>query len=262
MNAEGAFDALWGYLRTLWRLARERFTLMIWSCALVEIGWSLLWAAALGLIALPLCRPAVPDHCRLSSDGFRTTQTAKTASGKISPLWFFSMASWVCPPPVSSEKKTCLSNCWRSLRALSLLSPRQPSRSPRIAQSRMINLEALRASVKPSGGPGNGGLDNNEWAVVVARDGTVCAVAFSGGKADDQWPGSRAVAAEKANTANAFSLKSFALSTANLYASAQPAVRSTGRPPATPSHPKCSTAAIPRSSAAHPIRWSENTLAE
>ena len=83
--------------------------------------------------------------------------------------------------------------------------------------------QALRASVKPSGGPGNGGLDNNEWAAVVARDGTVCAVAFSGGKADDQWPGSRAVAAEKANTANAFSLKSFALSTANLYASAQPA---------------------------------------
>src|SRR2546430_831468 len=64
--------------------------------------------------------------------------------------------------------------------------------------------QALRASVKPSGGPGNGGLDNNEWAALVARDGTVCAVTFSGSKADDQWPGSRAIAAEKANTANAF----------------------------------------------------------
>jgi uncharacterized protein GlcG (DUF336 family) len=82
--------------------------------------------------------------------------------------------------------------------------------------------QALRASVKPSGGPSNGGLDNNEWAALVARDGTVCAVTFSGSKADDQWPGSRAIAAEKANTANAFSLKAFALSTANLYASAQP----------------------------------------
>ena len=81
---------------------------------------------------------------------------------------------------------------------------------------------ALRASVKPSGGPPNGGLENNEWAALVARDGTVCAVTFSGSKADDQWPGSRAIAAEKANTANAFSLKGFALSTANLYASAQP----------------------------------------
>ncbi len=82
--------------------------------------------------------------------------------------------------------------------------------------------QALRASVKPSGGPSNGGLDNNEWAALVARDGTVCAITFSGSKADDQWPGSRAIAAEKANTANAFSLKAFALSTANLYASAQP----------------------------------------
>ncbi len=32
--------------------------------------------------------------------------------------------------------------------------------------------QALRASVKPSGGPGNGGLDNNEWVALVARDGT------------------------------------------------------------------------------------------
>jgi hypothetical protein len=34
--------------------------------------------------------------------------------------------------------------------------------------------------VKPSGGPSHGGLDNNEWAALVTRDGTVCAVAFSG----------------------------------------------------------------------------------
>ena len=53
MNANGAFGALWGYFRALWRFARERLTLIIWSCALVEIGWSLLWANALGLIAFP-----------------------------------------------------------------------------------------------------------------------------------------------------------------------------------------------------------------
>ncbi len=82
--------------------------------------------------------------------------------------------------------------------------------------------KALKASVKPSGGPSNGGLDNNEWAALVTRDGAVCAVAFSGAKPDDQWPGSRAIAAEKANTANAVSLDGFALSTANLYAGAQP----------------------------------------
>jgi uncharacterized protein GlcG (DUF336 family) len=81
---------------------------------------------------------------------------------------------------------------------------------------------ALRQSVKPSGGPSNGGLDNNEWASVVDRNGAVCAVAFSGKKPDDQWLGSRAISAEKAFTANGLSLKNFALSTANLYAGAQP----------------------------------------
>ena len=38
----------------------------------------------------------------------------------------------------------------------------------------------------------------------------------------DQWPGSRAISASKAFTANAFSLPDFALSTANLYWPAQP----------------------------------------
>ncbi|MBV8888622.1 MAG: heme-binding protein [Alphaproteobacteria bacterium] len=82
--------------------------------------------------------------------------------------------------------------------------------------------QALKASVKPSGGPSNGGLDNNEWAAVVTRDGLICSVTFSGQHAGDQWPGSRAIAAEKAATANGFSLDQFALSTANLYAGAQP----------------------------------------
>lgn len=82
--------------------------------------------------------------------------------------------------------------------------------------------DILKKSVKPSGGPSNGGLDNNEWAVVVNRQGVVCAVAYSGDKVDDQWLGSRPIAAEKANTANAFSLKNKAMATANLYAGAQP----------------------------------------
>jgi len=82
--------------------------------------------------------------------------------------------------------------------------------------------DTLKKNVKPGGGPSNGGLDNNEWAAVVNRQGIVCAVAYSGGKVDDQWLGSRAIAAEKANTANAFSLKDKAMATANLYAGAQP----------------------------------------
>jgi uncharacterized protein GlcG (DUF336 family) len=83
-------------------------------------------------------------------------------------------------------------------------------------------LGALKASVKPSGGPSNGGLDNNEWAAVVARNGVVCAIAFSGKSVGDQWPASRAIAVEKANTANGMSLPNFAIATANLYAGVQP----------------------------------------
>jgi len=72
------------------------------------------------------------------------------------------------------------------------------------------------------------GLNNHMWASLVSRDGTVCAVAFSGNDAGTQWPGSRVISAQKANTANTFSLgagsasngsgqaKGLALSTANL----------------------------------------------
>ena len=60
------------------------------------------------------------------------------------------------------------------------------------------------------------------WATVVNRDGVVCAVAFTGNNRGDQWPGSRVISAQKANTANAFSLPRLALSTANLYSAVQP----------------------------------------
>jgi uncharacterized protein GlcG (DUF336 family) len=83
-------------------------------------------------------------------------------------------------------------------------------------------LNALKASVKPCAGPGNGGLDNHMWAAVVDRSGLVRAVCYSGNDIGDQWPGSRAIAIAKANTANALSLPKFAFSTANLYSAAQP----------------------------------------
>jgi uncharacterized protein GlcG (DUF336 family) len=60
------------------------------------------------------------------------------------------------------------------------------------------------------------------WGTVVNRDGIVCAVAFTGTNRGSQWPGSRAISAQKANTANAFSLPGLALSTADLYAAVQP----------------------------------------
>jgi len=68
----------------------------------------------------------------------------------------------------------------------------------------------------------NGGFGLNMWGTVVNRDGIVCAVAFTGANRGSQWPGSRVISAQKANTANAFSLPALALSTANLYSAVQP----------------------------------------
>jgi hypothetical protein len=82
--------------------------------------------------------------------------------------------------------------------------------------------KALKAAVKPSGGPSNGGLDLNMWGSIVAVDGSVCAVAFTGKAFTDQFLGSRVISAQKANTANAFSLDGLALSSANLYSATQP----------------------------------------
>ena len=78
------------------------------------------------------------------------------------------------------------------------------------------------------------GFNLHMWGAVVNRDGIVCAVAFSGTDRGAQWPGSRVISAQKANTANSFSLdksssssgsgaaNGLALSTANLYSAAQP----------------------------------------
>ncbi len=83
--------------------------------------------------------------------------------------------------------------------------------------------DALDASVKAAGGPSNGGLDFHMWGTVVNTSGIVCAVAKTGDSINDQWLGSRIISAQKANTANAFSLThGLALSTANLWAATQP----------------------------------------
>jgi hypothetical protein len=68
----------------------------------------------------------------------------------------------------------------------------------------------------------NGGFNLDMWGTVVNRDGVVCVVAFTGANRGDQWPGSRVISAQKANTANDFSLPGLALSTADLYYATQP----------------------------------------
>jgi uncharacterized protein GlcG (DUF336 family) len=81
---------------------------------------------------------------------------------------------------------------------------------------------ALRAALEAARAQPNGGFNLEMWATVVNRDGVVCAVAFTGSDRGDQWPGSRVISAQKANTANAFSLPGLALSTANLFTATQP----------------------------------------
>lgn len=110
---------------------------------------------------------------------------------------------------------------------------KQPSGS--IAScSKLPNYAALKAAIVKATADETSGLNNQMWATIVDRDGVVCAVAFSGVDRGAQWPGSRVISAQKANTANAFGLDSssssngsgqangLALSTANLYSAVQP----------------------------------------
>jgi len=90
----------------------------------------------------------------------------------------------------------------------------------------------LQAALAAATNTESSGLNMNMWGTVVDRDGVVCAVAFTGVNRGAQWPGSRVISAQKANTANSFSLDAtahsgsnggaLALSTANLFSAVQP----------------------------------------
>ena len=84
------------------------------------------------------------------------------------------------------------------------------------------NHQQLQTALESARAQANGGFNLDMWATLVNRDGVVCEVAFTGPNRGSQWPGSRVISAQKANTANAFSLTGLALSTANLYAAVQP----------------------------------------
>lgn len=92
-----------------------------------------------------------------------------------------------------------------------------PAPSKRLPDHATVTA-ALREIVKEK----NGGFGLNMWATIVDRDGVVQVVAMSGAERGDQWPGSRVISAQKAYTANAFSLPGLALSTANLFTVVQP----------------------------------------
>jgi uncharacterized protein GlcG (DUF336 family) len=80
----------------------------------------------------------------------------------------------------------------------------------------------LKSALQAAQAAANGGLSNQMWGTIVARDGTVCAVAFTGPDAGAQWLLSRVISAQKANTANGLSLAKFSISTANLFSAVNP----------------------------------------
>jgi len=105
---------------------------------------------------------------------------------------------------------------------ISLLSFAAPVMAAQGTCSDLPKHEALKAALTEARKTDNGGLNLDMWGTIVDRSGKVCAVAFTGDEVGAQWPGSRVISAQKANTANAFSLKGLALSTANLYSATQP----------------------------------------
>lgn len=97
--------------------------------------------------------------------------------------------------------------------------------------SLLPSWDEFKAALTAATAAPNGVLRNHMWGTLVDRDGVVCAVAFTGPDRTTQWLGSRVISAQKANTANYFSLpagasqtfaQGLALSTANLYTAVQP----------------------------------------
>jgi len=84
------------------------------------------------------------------------------------------------------------------------------------------SYEKLKAALIEARNQNNGGLNFDMWGTIVDRSGIVCEVAYTGAQNDSQWPGSRVISAQKANTANAFSTSKIAISTANFYSGVQP----------------------------------------
>ena len=85
------------------------------------------------------------------------------------------------------------------------------------------DLQSLLAAAVSSDGDAGGLFHGTRmWAAVVNRSGKICAATTSMADPTQVWPGSQAIAKAKAYTANAFSLDTLPLSTAQLYTFTQP----------------------------------------
>ena len=87
-----------------------------------------------------------------------------------------------------------------------------------------VTYSVLKTKLKAAAAQDSTGLNNNYWAVVVNREGTVCAVAYSGDNISSQWLLSRQIAAAKAFTANGLSQDDKPVSTGALYSWVLPVV--------------------------------------
>jgi uncharacterized protein GlcG (DUF336 family) len=93
-----------------------------------------------------------------------------------------------------------------------------------------VSRSDLKAAVTAAAAAITGGYGLPMWATMVDETGKVCHVVTSGtagaAAGNNEWLGSRIISAQKANTANAFSLGNgafhYAISTANLYSAVQP----------------------------------------
>jgi len=118
------------------------------------------------------------------------------------------------------------------LATLGLIALASPSHAQcSISASVVSNIQSKLATVVQMQ-DANGGLfsPNHMWSAVVDRQGVLCSVTSSD---TDAWPGSRSIAIAKASTANDFSNRFLALSTANLYSFTQPAGTQPTRGPTT-----------------------------
>ncbi len=93
------------------------------------------------------------------------------------------------------------------------------------------------------------GFSLNMWATFVDETGAVCAVAATGGNGasagNNQWLGSRVISAQKASTANAFSLDGVSISSGALYAGVQPGASLFGLQHSNPVNPTVAYAGDP-----------------
>jgi uncharacterized protein GlcG (DUF336 family) len=89
-----------------------------------------------------------------------------------------------------------------------------------------VSFDALTNAATTAATIDTGGYGLPMWVTMVDETGKVCWVTTNGtpraAAGNSEWLGSRVISAQKANTANAFSLDGYAISTANLYAPNQP----------------------------------------